>query len=333
MSRSPVPPLAVLVLASGLATAGDLPATDAAEYRVTFLASWSATTHPTDFPTGSAHFSGLVGATHDAQVSFWAPGQLASPGIESMAETGSKSLLLGEVAAAFAAGSVESALSGGGIGPSPGSVAMTFSVSQSHPRVTLVSMIAPSPDWFVGVHDLDLFAGGDWVDLLAVPLAPYDAGTDDGPTFLSPNADTNPARPIAEITGHPFTGTPPLGRFLFERIDAPAPPFVDLGGALAGTNGPPALSGAGSLEPGTTTALALQNGLAGATAALVVGSAAAPTPFLGGTLVPTPDVVLHGLALGPAGDLALSAPWPSGVPAASAFVFQLWIADPAGPFG
>ena len=35
-----------------------------ARYRVTFQATWSAETHPTNFPA-NPHFSGLVGATHN----------------------------------------------------------------------------------------------------------------------------------------------------------------------------------------------------------------------------------------------------------------------------
>ena len=34
-----------------------------ARYNLTFNATWSAQTHPTEFPA-SAHFSGLIGMTH-----------------------------------------------------------------------------------------------------------------------------------------------------------------------------------------------------------------------------------------------------------------------------
>lgn len=315
------------------AVAGDLPATESAQYRVTFQSVWSASTHPTNFPAGQAHFSGLIGATHDAQVQFWSPGQLASPGIELMAETGSKFLLSNEVNAAILAGTADQVLSGGGIGPSPGSISYVFSITQGHSLVTLVSMIAPSPDWFVGVHDQDLFIAGDWTDQLTVPLPPYDAGTDSGVTFLSANLDTVPKAPITQITQFPFQGTPPIGRFIFERIDEPAPPFADLGGGLAGTNGTPMLTGTGSLEPGSTTTLALTNGLPGSTTALIIGTSATPTPFLGGTLVPAPDVLVFGLPVDAAGALTLSAPWPTAVPAGTPFVFQHWVADATAPFG
>jgi len=83
-------------------------------------------------------------------------------------------------------------------------------------------MIAPSPDWFVGVSRVPLFENDQWVDRVTVEAQPYDAGTDSGTTYLSPDDDSNPQDPIAEITGYPFesSGTvAPLGTFTFERID------------------------------------------------------------------------------------------------------------------
>lgn len=189
-------------------------------YQVVFSATWSSFTHPSQFPVG-AHFSGLIGATHNSQLSVWAPGTPASPGIESMAETGSKFTLTSEVSSAISAGTAQYVLCGGGVG-SPGSVSVTFDISRSFSLVSLVTMIAPSPDWFVGVHDLDLCPNGQWLEEIVVSLLPYDSGTDSGVTYSAHNADTVPALPISRITGFPFaiTGSvPPLGTFTFRRID------------------------------------------------------------------------------------------------------------------
>src|SRR5437762_12358166 len=93
-----------------------VPPDSVASYTVTFTSTWSATTHPVDFPT-SAHFSGLIGATHSDQVVFWRDGELASPGIQAMAELGSKNPLGDEIAAAIGAGTAQYVLSGEGIRP------------------------------------------------------------------------------------------------------------------------------------------------------------------------------------------------------------------------
>ena len=70
--------------------------TDNATYRIQFNATWSASTHPEDFPRG-AHFSPLIGAVHDSTVQFWAIGATATAGIEQMAETGATSILTQEI--------------------------------------------------------------------------------------------------------------------------------------------------------------------------------------------------------------------------------------------
>lgn len=146
-----------------------------------------------------------------------------------MAETGSKSPLTGEVDVEITAGAAYNRISGGGIGVSPGRVSARFTMNSSHPRVSLVSMIAPSLDWFVGVADLDLFRQGAWLGEVVVELWPYDAGTDSGPNFTSANADTNPPELIRQITGFPFEEAPPLGTFTF-RLLCPSPPAGDLNG-------------------------------------------------------------------------------------------------------
>lgn len=196
-----------------------LHAQSAAEYTVTFESTWSATTHPDGFPS-NPHFSGLIGATHDTTLTVWEVDGLASPGMESMAELGSKSALTGEFNAAITAGSAGNLLSGGGIAVSPGTVSLNFEITATHPRVTLVSMLAPSPDWFVGVSGLNLMEGDTWIDEVEVELYVYDAGTDSGPTYTSSNADTQPPAPITRLESAPFLingSVAPVGVFTFTR--------------------------------------------------------------------------------------------------------------------
>ncbi len=167
----------------------------------------------------------MIGATHDSTVAFWAAGELASTGIKNMAETGSKTVLSSEVDAATQQGSTERVLSGGGINPSPGSVSLTFTISEAYPLVTLVSMLAPSPDWFVGVAGLSLRAEGLWMDTLAVDLFTYDAGTDSGTSYTAANQATDPPASIAQIETGSFVindAVPPVATFTFIRQDQPS---------------------------------------------------------------------------------------------------------------
>ena len=201
------------------AAAGELPAPpDSAVYSVVFDATWSAATHPTDYPRG-AHFSPLIGAVHDDGVRFWASGETATPGIESMAETGGTSTLRSEIRAQMPA-TAHSIISGPGLSTSPARTTISSVVVRGdYPLVTLVTMIAPSPDWFVGVSGLSLMDDlGQWVDELQVTLYPYDSGTDDGTTYTSANADSSPRQPIRSLRGTTPFSDAPIGTFTFTRV-------------------------------------------------------------------------------------------------------------------
>ena len=195
------------------------PASDSASYSVTFNATWSATTHPTEFPPGP-HFSPLIGAVHNDSVGFWAVGATASPGIEQMAETGGTGLLAREIRAEIPNNAI-SVVNGRGIGSPASTTISEVLVTLDHPLITLVTMIAPSPDWFVGVAGQSLQNEfGQWLDEVAVVLYPYDSGTDDGPSYRSANADSSPRQPIRSLRGvSPFSDEP-IGTYTFTRIDA-----------------------------------------------------------------------------------------------------------------
>jgi len=191
-----------------------------AKYKVTFHSTWSKDSHPDDFPS-NPHFSGLIGASHNDKVYFWREGELASSGIKNMAETGSKSPLNKEIFIAYLKKSAFQLLSGDGMQSSPGFVNLTIKVSQDYPLVTLVSMIAPSPDWFVGVDSLNLFENSTFIDQKTEILYAYDAGTDSGTNYTSQNEPTEPPEHIFLIETSPFKYgdvVVPVGTFTFTRI-------------------------------------------------------------------------------------------------------------------
>lgn len=59
--------------------------------------------------------------------------------------------------------------------------------------------VIPSPDWFVGVDSLNLCEGGKWKQEVTLDLQPFDAGTDSGFTFSSPNYPTVPQENITRV--------------------------------------------------------------------------------------------------------------------------------------
>ena len=221
--------LSGLLLLAGLPCMAQVPV----EYEVFFDASWSAETHPDSFP-GGAHWSPLTGGTHQIHSFPWGDGLLASTGVELVAETGSRTIFENEILVEAAAGRASSDLIQGSGTNSPGSVTTTFTVTPEFPRVTLITMIAPSPDWFAGTAGLPLFQGGRYRDGLIYSLQPYDAGSDDGTNYTSSNAESTPHVPVFEITGFPFevgNSAPPVGSYTFTIIGVDGlPPYEDQDG-------------------------------------------------------------------------------------------------------
>ena len=177
-----------------------------AEYSVAFTGAWT-TTAADEVPSG-AHFSPLIGGVHNDQVTFLEAGDTASAGVESMAEIGATAALRGEVEASTNATGVLQR--SGNIDPTA-SATLTATLTTDHPRVTLLTMIAPSPDWFVGVSGLSLLDGsGEWVASRTVDLYAWDAGTEDGTEFDLDNVATSPKGVITNLRG--------VGKFSNEKI-------------------------------------------------------------------------------------------------------------------
>ena len=185
------------------------------QYTLTFNSTWSATTHPNAFPSG-AHFSGIVGMVHKQDVKLFELDKTASAGIEAMAEGGKKTPLDQEI---YDKGGA--LISGGGLGTSPASVSTTIGLDKDHSYLSVVSMIAPSPDWFIGIRDINLMENGQWVDTKTIPVNVYDAGTETGNTFSFDHQAESPHNAISRIITAPLAVNgvvPSMGSITITRI-------------------------------------------------------------------------------------------------------------------
>lgn len=134
-----------------------------------------------------------------------------------MAETGQTSLLLEELTVNPAVGGMDTGQRVDG----SGSDVLEIDATLSTPLVSLVTMLAPSPDWFVGVVDVPLFEDGSWSDRVEQDLTPWDAGTDSGAEFTSENTDTKPRQAISAPRDPRYIAAAAEGRFgqvVIERI-------------------------------------------------------------------------------------------------------------------
>ena len=204
-----------------------------ATYTVSFETLWNATDHPNNYPR-SAHFSPLIGASHSGDVSFWAPGVAATAGIERVAELGSNSTFRPEIDAAINAGdALQRVELPRNLFSGQSATSQPFVVNGANPLVTFATMVAPSSDWFVGVHGLDLRGGPGFVDEVVVEFTSfYDAGTEEGDSFSLSNPATVPQGVITEVVGaaaaEPFLGggataLPPIARLTLTRQSLTVP--------------------------------------------------------------------------------------------------------------
>ena len=178
-----------------------------ARYEVVFEGAWTLQSTPGGLPSG-AHFTPLIGGVHDDQVVFLRSGERASPGVEDMAELGLTRRLADEVAAA---GAVVLRRDGNVDPVATARFDDAVELSTDNPRVTLTTMVAPSPDWFVGVSGLSLLdPDGHWIPSRTVNLYPWDAGTEDGTEFSLFNPATSPQGVISSLRGQ--------GKFTTARI-------------------------------------------------------------------------------------------------------------------
>lgn len=174
-------------------------------YTVTFSFNWNKTDFPTDYPSGP-HFSPLVGWVHQKDNTFFDEGKVATSGIERMAEDGVTSELVKELDAEISNGKGLKSYTGSGLNGGVGAISIDVDVSTQFPSVSLATMLAPSPDWYVACVAVSLLDENNvFVPNKTVVGHVYDAGTDNGTTFTSPNSDTNPKVAISKIT------QPPLG--------------------------------------------------------------------------------------------------------------------------
>jgi len=188
-----------------------------AVYKIEFISNWSSTTHPTDYPTASAHWSPLIGTTHKDATPFLQLGMLATDGVEQVAETGGTSIITQEINTIITSGNAYKIINGSGLNTGLGTITVNnVEVDGNFPFITLLTMIAPSPDWIAQVNNIKLTDGSDnWQTSISVDVYATDAGTDDGTTYSSANADTNPAENIRSLENTlPFSDEI-VGTFIF----------------------------------------------------------------------------------------------------------------------
>jgi hypothetical protein len=191
-------------------------------YDITFESVWNATDHGA-LP-GNAHWSDLVGATHNNEVVLWDSGQLATTGLERVAESGANTDLFNEVTAFINQGRADQWLQKD-FSPFAAISSATLTsveVSEYFPLVSLATMVAPSPDWFSGVNSYSLLdTNGNWkTGSITLDVFAYDAGTEDGTGYSGDNPASNPQEPIESLINMYSFNNQKIGTITFTFISS-----------------------------------------------------------------------------------------------------------------
>ncbi|MFD0963938.1 spondin domain-containing protein [Pseudofulvibacter geojedonensis] len=187
-----------------------------AVYDITFTSTWNNQDHGT-LPPGP-HWSDLVGATHNSDFAMWNLDKKASLGIKNVAELGQGNELLNEVNTAISNGHADF-FRQTSFSPNNALGIATFTglqIDPNYPLVSLVSMIAPSPDWFIGVSAISLLdESNNWKSDFTIDVFPLDAGTDSGSSYTAGDMVTDPQENITSLVNISPFGTERIGYFTF----------------------------------------------------------------------------------------------------------------------
>mmetsp|Transcript_48521 Transcript_48521/g.118724 ORF Transcript_48521/g.118724 Transcript_48521/m.118724 type:complete len:228 (+) Transcript_48521:48-731(+) len=182
--------------------------TGTVKYAIEFDYHWTPATNPSiDFPTvgpvDGPGFSPLVVAGHNKYWTMWAPGGFANRGPEQVAEGGNPMQILREMNRdrnIYDFGAAEGPVAA--TGKARMEVGLNGETEQTY--VSAMSMIAPSPDWFVGIYNVQLCYNGNWVKEVSMgKLVGWDAGSSrDGEQFtdfIDPRKNQRvPIQPLGE---------------------------------------------------------------------------------------------------------------------------------------
>ena len=122
--------------------------------------------------------------------------------MESSLNLGTTSALNAEMNKAVTEKRALDIFQGSGITNTGTRIVNDIEVNTNYSLVSAITMIAPSPDWFTGVHDYNLCndSNGKWLEKRVKDLNLYDSGTDDAPRFVHTDTPSKPPVPIFLIT-------------------------------------------------------------------------------------------------------------------------------------
>jgi len=183
-------------------TVSYVPSSQNVKYGCIFENLFNKERHPDSFPSNNLviHWTKPLITSHDISYSMWKEGELASPAVEKVTESGGNADIIKE-------------LQDRGESYDVSYDKYLYAINQliNFEKIEMngfkrylsaISKLAPSPDWFSGFHDFDCVNPGSdtWYEEFVLAVYPYDAGTEEGDDYDAVNNPTNPPQPITQFT-------------------------------------------------------------------------------------------------------------------------------------
>jgi len=213
---------------------------------VTVKDTWCKASHPHDFMgniggdgpingpftppdvKAGAHTSPTVVYTHGASAPP-AYGGHATQGVADIATTGNPAVFIADMTSHFLTHwKGGPATSCGAVDPTPAQTSVDLLLNEQNTKISAIHMMAPSPDWFTGIKNIEMCVDGYWAKTMTVTGVPCDAGVDGGVYFRT--ADVPQGLNMNKIAmikcdgaSGPFcnednTGVNPVVEFLIETM-------------------------------------------------------------------------------------------------------------------
>lgn len=176
-----------------------VPSSSDVQYNCVFENQWTKDRHPKEYPLDAVHWTRQVLASHSSNYNMWKEGSLASDAVKIIAEAGGTAGIVREVEKDQ--GSYEI-----GYDKYLGSdQTMRFNnplpMSSDKRYISVITKMAPSPDWFSGFHDFSAVNEDKqtWYKNFVIETYPYDAGVEDGIVYDNFNGSTKPQQPVTQF--------------------------------------------------------------------------------------------------------------------------------------
>jgi len=175
-------------------------------YYCTFRGKWSKERHPNDFPK-SPSWGPPILLSHSKNWRMWTGTETVTAGVEYIAEEGFPTIMYNEFQnAGFE--TLQMIVGERMFNTTESQELPPINVTYTHPWLSAMTKITPSPDWFAGFSDLRTISYDTetYYNQFVVKSYVWDAGTDEGESYHSFDRDLDPQIPCMRFCVPPYIG-------------------------------------------------------------------------------------------------------------------------------